>query len=118
MRFRVRAADRIALLTDAPLVIGRAAPSELIIDNPSISRQHASLRLVGDAIEVIDLGSKNGTFVNGLRITSPVLVRAGVDLRVGQIAVVIEHASDKVADLSKTIEARPSVMHRRDPDKS
>ena len=51
------------------LTIGRAA-NDLSVDDPAISRRHAVFRLVGDALEVEDLGSRNGTLVNGERIAA------------------------------------------------
>lgn len=50
------------------LVIGRAATSDIIINDPSVSKVHAELFIEGNIASVRDLGSTNGTFVNGNRI--------------------------------------------------
>ncbi|MGC2620390.1 MAG: FHA domain-containing protein [Acidobacteriaceae bacterium] len=58
----------------APLVkIGRAETNDIRLEHPTISGQHAEVRRVGDAFELTDLGSTNGTFVNGVRITKQML---------------------------------------------
>jgi len=54
---------------DQPLVIGRSADSVIQIHDSKISRHHCEIRCTPDGYFVRDLGSKNGTFVNGARIT-------------------------------------------------
>ena len=55
----------------AELVIGREGQA-LTIDDSTMSRRHAVVRSSGEALTVEDLGSRNGTFVNGRRISEPV----------------------------------------------
>ncbi|MBI2897318.1 MAG: FHA domain-containing protein [Deltaproteobacteria bacterium] len=50
-------------------VVGRSAYCTIVVSDGSVSREHASLRLVDGVLKVVDLGSRNGTFVNGLRLT-------------------------------------------------
>jgi adenylate cyclase len=58
--------------------LGRSPENRIVIDDTSISRQHAMLqRLDSGAIFLVDLGSSNGTFVNGLRVSVPVTLRSG-----------------------------------------
>jgi adenylate cyclase len=52
------------------LVVGRGVATDIAIYDPTISRRHAELTARGDAIEVRDLGSSNGTCINGSRITT------------------------------------------------
>ena len=57
------------------LRIGRAPESDLVVPDLSVSRSHAELRNLGDGrYEIADLGSHNGTFVNGQRIAQPTTV--------------------------------------------
>jgi adenylate cyclase len=51
------------------LVVGRAVNSDVPIYDPTISRQHAQLTVASGGVSVKDLGSSNGTFLNGSRIT-------------------------------------------------
>jgi adenylate cyclase len=64
--------------------VGRSSDNFIVIDEVSISRKHAMLqRLDDDQVYVIDLGSRNGTFVNERRVTVPTTVRDGDRLRFG-----------------------------------
>jgi pSer/pThr/pTyr-binding forkhead associated (FHA) protein len=55
----------------------------------SVSRCHAELRHVGDGWMLRDLGSMNGTHLNGLRITTAVRVRPGDHIRFGAVSFVL-----------------------------
>ncbi len=65
------------------LVVGRDPKADIVLDTPNVSRLHARLERVQDGFRVEDLGSTNGTWVNGERIRGPTLVRPGDDLRFG-----------------------------------
>ena len=52
------------------LVVGRGVATDIAIYDPTISRRHAELTAQGDVVEVRDLGSSNGTCINGSRVTS------------------------------------------------
>ncbi len=53
----------------APTTLGRDASNDIVVDHPSVSRNHASIHGDTDAHWIQDLGSANGTFVNGQRVT-------------------------------------------------
>jgi hypothetical protein len=57
-------AERIAI-TRAPVVIGRLSTNDVVLPDPNVSRRHAELRRAGDGWLLVDLGSTNGTLVNG-----------------------------------------------------
>jgi class 3 adenylate cyclase len=70
------------------MVIGRAADqSDLVVAHATVSRRHARLNLAGDALQVEDLGSTNGTSVDGkvLLAGQPVTLRTGAKLRLGDV---------------------------------
>jgi pSer/pThr/pTyr-binding forkhead associated (FHA) protein len=73
----------------AALVLGRQA-ADLVVEDPQVSRRHASLRPVGDAIEVEDLGSLNGTWVNDARIEGATRLAPGDTVRVGDTIFEVE----------------------------
>jgi hypothetical protein len=58
-------------------LIGRAAVCDLMLADPSVSRHHAELRRQGEEWLLADLGSTNGTRLNGWRISGPVSVHPG-----------------------------------------
>ena len=84
-------------LVGALTVIGRDALADIVLDDPGISRRHSEVRVTNDGPHLVtsirDLGSTNGTFVNGERITS-VRLQDGDRLTVGRTAVVF-HAGKR-----------------------
>jgi len=63
--------ERVLSVSGSELTIGRVPGNDIVIDDLLASRKHASIRrLPGDRFEVVDLGSTNGTFVNGGRVTT------------------------------------------------
>ena len=58
-----------------PVVVGRDRQCDLVIDSPLISREHARLLATPEGLRLQDLGSTNGTFVNGQRIVGDALLR-------------------------------------------
>ena len=69
--------------------VGRVAENAFEIPEASVSSHHAELRLRGSELIVKDLGSTNGTFVNGERITEGV-VKPGQILRLGMVEMRLE----------------------------
>ncbi len=67
---------------DSELVLGREGQA-LTVDDSEISRRHAVVRRAGDALTIEDLGSRNGTFVNGQRIAGVVALAHGDVVRLG-----------------------------------
>src|SRR5215510_6771058 len=73
MRYKLTSTDggqHFELREGAALVIGRAPTSDIPIFDPTISRRHAEVRVEDQGVFVRDLGSSNGTFLNGLKIES------------------------------------------------
>jgi len=64
---------RIALDDDAPATIGRNGDCTVALTDPRASRLHAEVRSTGDGFVVADLGSTNGTLVNGVAVREAVL---------------------------------------------
>jgi hypothetical protein len=64
--------DRFAL-TESIITIGRHPDSNLVLADPNVSRNHAEIRPQGDRYVVVDLGSTNGSRVNGVRVDTQVL---------------------------------------------
>ncbi len=66
-----------------PVVVGRSPSSDIVVDEPYVSATHARFSLQGPALVLEDLGSTNGTQVNGRTITQPVTLRESDEVRVG-----------------------------------
>ena len=84
------------LAPGVPLTIGRAADASLSIEHPSVSRRHADLRFDGAQWQLRDLGSKNGTFVDGIRVEEATLLRP-CWLRLGDVYCEFAPLSDEEA---------------------
>ena len=67
-------------------VLGRSPQSHVLVAEDAVSRLHCEIRVVQDLCTVRDLGSANGTFVNGKRVTRTVL-DAGDVLRIGRTTI-------------------------------
>lgn len=76
------AATRIPLSAE-PVVIGRARPAHLLLPDGLVSRSHCQIEVVGDAVRVTDLGSTNGTYIDGRRIEETETLSEGAMLRIG-----------------------------------
>jgi len=70
-------------------IIGRGADCDLVVAERQVSRHHARIRRMNDGFVVEDLGSRNGTYVNGAVVEDPVLLQDGDVL---QIALALELA--------------------------
>lgn len=68
-----------------PVVIGRSPSSDIVIDEPYVSATHARFTLQGPALVLEDLGSTNGTMVNGYVIEQPVTLRDTDEVQVGDV---------------------------------
>ena len=64
----------------AGLTIGRTPPSELLLASPDVSRRHCRIDIQDERATVTDLGSSNGTFVNGARIAEATRLSNGAHL--------------------------------------
>jgi hypothetical protein len=69
------------------MTLGRSAECDLPVDSPRASRVHARVSMKDDRVVVEDLGSKNGTFVNGERVEGERALRPGDRLDVGGVTV-------------------------------
>lgn len=77
------------LSTGAIRTIGRSTGADFIIDAPLVSRLHCQLTAGDDALEVKDLDSTNGTYVEGARVREGRLASGG-RLKVGRVELVAE----------------------------
>jgi adenylate cyclase len=89
--------------------IGRNKSFEVVLNDDLASRNHAMLQQAGDGyFYITDLGSSNGTFVNGTRICVPAILRDGDHLRVGNHEFAFHQPASAAADREKS-ETMPST---------
>src|SRR6187549_3887969 len=70
--------------------VGRATGADFIVDATMVSRVHCRLTAGAAEIELEDLDSTNGTFVNGKRVEKRMLVKAGDRIGVGRVELEVE----------------------------
>ena len=76
-------------LGEHTVTVGRRPECNIVLGDPKVSRNHAEIRPHGDGFIVVDLGSTNGTTVNGVRIAERVL-RDGDEIRFGSTQIRFE----------------------------
>ena len=88
-------------LTGSRLTLGRAKPADVVINDQSLSRVHASLNRDGDRVWIIDEGSTNGSLVNGATVpASGTPLRDGDEIYLGNTTVVVSFSQSVSTDLS------------------
>ena len=98
-----RAGLRIEL-GEKPVVIGRVPPADLVIDDSQVSRKHCRVSLVLDEVYVADLGSSNGTRVDGKRLESTGRLPPGARLQIGGHVLEHEFRSRREVEASKELD--------------
>lgn len=77
-------------LQKTPFLMGSSQQSDLVLADPKASPEHARVDHTAEGYVLTDLNSLNGTYLNGQRIASPVVLRPGDEVRMGDIAVKFE----------------------------
>ncbi|MEM9652571.1 MAG: FHA domain-containing protein [Actinomycetota bacterium] len=79
----------LQVLLDSPLTVGRDCHGLVLVDQ-RVSRRHTSFEPIDESIQVRDLGSSNGTTVNGATITEPTIVTPGDHVTIGNTSVTFQ----------------------------
>jgi len=82
--FRLEGEEAEFSLAQGTNLIGRTADSVVLIDRTEVSRCHARIVVEGTAATLEDLGSKNGTYLNGQRIRQPTMLTDGDEIWIGR----------------------------------
>lgn len=101
------------LLRGRVIGIGRAPSNQVVVDASTVSSRHCEIRGNGDAYEIRDLGSTNGTFVNGERVEK-IPLDADAEIRLGKAGPVLGFQVEIVPDavFDKTITLTDSRVGR------
>jgi|SRR5687767_7051826 len=117
MWLTVRSGKRRGLTVRAKgghFVIGREEDCDFAIDDSELSRRHAAIAAREDGrAELRDLESRNGTFVNGRRITAPALLEGGEEIRLGQTVLTASRTREEAGGEGLTQGARRESTIRR-----
>lgn len=107
-------------LTGRRVIVGKLSTSVVSLDqDATVSRVHAVLENFGLAWSIRDLGSRNGTFVNGEKITAERVLRSGDELRLGNSRLIFwqatqadEQAADDDTETDELARLRPRLTPR------
>jgi pSer/pThr/pTyr-binding forkhead associated (FHA) protein len=102
-------------LAGGRLTVGKGAANDVVLDDATVSRLHASLDQFTEGWCVTDLGSSNGTFVNGDRIWGAHRLRHGDEIRVGRSRLLFRSTVDAAASRTEG-EDRPPALTARERD--
>ncbi len=90
-----------------PTVIGRAPECTIPVTVDEISRRHVQLKPTTDGVNVEDLGSANGTFINGQRVTTG-FMKGGDELRLDSVRFMLVAPGEEVASTRKPDSSAPA----------
>lgn len=100
-------------LTRETTVLGREAITDIVLQDPEVSRRHAQITFQGGRYFIEDLGSTNGTFVNSQRISVPTWLNDGDLIEMGESLSITFQSTENALD-ETVVNPEPT----RDPDKT
>jgi len=90
LRYEEQGVKKTFPLKQGTVSVGRLPTSDLVLYDPSVSRQHASLRVTGSDCFVTDAGSRFGTFLNGEMVRDETRVAPGDSIKRGEVSLELE----------------------------
>jgi len=81
-------------------MVGRGTDADVRLDHPNVSRRHASITVDGDTVMVTDMGSRNGTRVNGARTSGPTPLEPGFSVAFADVQLRLEGDAPRPSDIS------------------
>lgn len=81
------------------VVVGRMPPAQVVVEDDSISRRHAEVEVTAEGVVLRDLGSANGTLLNGVAVTGEILLQPGDVLQVGVVELAFEDGGAELRDV-------------------
>src|SRR3954469_5893028 len=89
------------------VTIGRAQGNDIVLPKGNVSKRHARIVLKDGKFIIVDLKSTNGTYVNGRKITSPLVVKDSDKIYIGDFIVGVEEAGSEGEAMSEPAVAPP-----------
>jgi DNA-binding winged helix-turn-helix (wHTH) protein len=103
---RLSWAGKKARLQDGAWVLGRDPEADVFIDMSNVSRRHARVLVDGEKATIEDLGSKNGTFVRGVRIASPTPLSGGDEIHLGAVRLLFRAGTGPSSTMTQQSRSR------------
>ena len=95
-RFFLEIEGRMHPVDRLPFVLGRGSDADLRLDDKGVSRRHLQLSMQGGAVVASDMGSTNGTLINGAPLRAPVVLANGSLLRMGNTRIIFHSSTGGV----------------------
>lgn len=95
-RFFLEIEGRMHPVDRLPFVLGRGSDADLRLDDKGVSRRHLQLSMQGGAVVASDMGSTNGTLINGVPLRAPVMLANGSLLRMGNTRIIFHSSTGGV----------------------
>jgi pSer/pThr/pTyr-binding forkhead associated (FHA) protein len=92
------------------VTVGRGRRADLVLDDPTVSSEHASISVEGLTLVIEDLGSSNGTVVNGEPVVDAVRLGDGDRIRLGDTEIAVRLEPEGPDSPTPT---EPTELHRR-----
>jgi len=97
------------------VVIGREEGLDIVLQDPEASRRHVRISWHGGSFVVEDMGSTNGTFVNGVQITAPQILNPGDSIGIGQTVLVFQMAGAQVGPSPYQAQPQQAASYQAPP---
>lgn len=105
----------LSVLLAQELVVGRDAEG-LIVPDSEVSRRHVEFRRVGSAVEIADLGSTNGTTLDGSPLTGTARIESSAQLQIGDTRITVEFRGSVAPGLGRATEVRAPDLRKTSID--
>lgn len=111
--------QRRMVFNKSEVTIGRVQGNDVVLGKGNVSKRHARIVLKDSKFIIVDLKSTNGTYVNGRKITSPLVVKNSDKIYIGDFIVGVDEATNAEGDGPSEITTSPpspNIMQQLDPD--
>lgn len=75
-------------LNAASVVLGRSSEADILVDDTGVSRRHLEIRTEGGTVRAVDLGSTNGSYVNGQKVQGETILTDGSTIAMGRTRII------------------------------
>ena len=106
-------AHRVVLHSGEQLIVGSAADADIRVQDPSVSAHHCALDATHDAVQIVDLDSRNGVFVGNVQVRAAQLVSRSQAIVVGNTTLILRPGRPR--DDSCTAEPVPGLIGNSEP---
>ena len=105
-------------VTSSKISLGRGEEADYRLKSELVSRSHCEIQLLSEEVVITDLNSRNGTFVNGVRLEGKLSIKPGDSLRIGNMLFVLTERSAAGAEAKESSYSEAKYFSKFDSDHS